>query len=88
MQRLIDESQLQCTLALIPMEQRTFRKAVETAEEAPTVNAVLMENIDKMIAEILNLDYNDFDAYEGASIEPQVSRDDVIEIINKYCKEK
>ena len=37
MQRLISESRLQETLALIPMEERTFRKAVETAEEAETV---------------------------------------------------
>ena len=37
MGRLIDETLLQETLAKIPMEQRTFRKAVETAEEATTV---------------------------------------------------
>ena len=37
MQRLINEWRLQETLALIPMEKRTFRKAVETAEEAETV---------------------------------------------------
>ena len=38
--RIIDETLLQETLAKIPMEERTFRKAVETAEELPTVKAI------------------------------------------------
>ena len=40
MGRLIDETLLQETLAKIPMEERTFRKAVETVEELPTVEAI------------------------------------------------
>lgn len=40
MGRLINETLLQETLAKIPMEERTFRKAVETAEELLTVDAI------------------------------------------------
>ena len=38
--RLIDETEYQERLAKIPMKERTFRKAVEVAEEAPTIDAV------------------------------------------------
>ena len=34
--RLIDESEYQCVLARIPMEERTFRMAVEVAQNMPT----------------------------------------------------
>lgn len=40
MGRLIDESLLQEKLALIPMEERTFRRTVEELENAPTVEAI------------------------------------------------
>ena len=59
MQRLISESRLQETLALIPMEERTFRKAVETAEEAETVMTIPNNptNRDMLIALYPNLRY-------------------------------
>lgn len=38
--RLIDEGLLQEKLALIPMEERTFRRTVEELENAPTVEAI------------------------------------------------
>lgn len=37
--RLIDETEYQERLAKIPMEERTFRKAVEVAEDMPTIEA-------------------------------------------------
>ncbi len=40
MGRLVDESLLQEKLALIPMEERTFRRTVEELENAPTVEAI------------------------------------------------
>ena len=40
MGRLIDEGLLQEKLALIPMEERTFRRTVEELENAPTVEAI------------------------------------------------
>ena len=40
MGRLIDESLLQEKLALISMEERTFRRTVEELENAPTVEAI------------------------------------------------
>lgn len=40
MGRLIEESLLQEKLALIPMEERTFRRTVEELENAPTVQAI------------------------------------------------
>lgn len=43
--------------------------------------------LDKIRAEIMNLDYIDEDKYEGTSIDPQISRDDVFEIIDKYKAE-
>ena len=38
--RLINEIAYQERLAKIPMEERTFRKAVEVAEDMPTVDSV------------------------------------------------
>lgn len=38
--RLINEIAYQERLAKIPMEERTFRKAVEVAEDMPTIDAV------------------------------------------------
>ena len=38
--RLIDETEYQESLAKIPMEERTFRRAVEVAEDMPTIDAV------------------------------------------------
>lgn len=38
--RLIDETEYQELLAKIPMDERTFRKAVEVAEDMPTIDAV------------------------------------------------
>lgn len=38
--RLINETAYQERLAKIPMEERTFRKAVEVAEDMPTIDAV------------------------------------------------
>lgn len=38
--RLIDETEYQKLLAKIPMEERTFRRAVEAAEDMPTIDAV------------------------------------------------
>lgn len=38
--RLINETKYQELLAKIPMEERTFRKAVEVAEDMPTIDAV------------------------------------------------
>ena len=38
--RLIDKTEYQELLAKIPMEERTFRKAVEVAEDMPTIDAV------------------------------------------------
>lgn len=38
--RLINEIAYQERLAKIPMEERTFRKAVEIAEDMPTIDAV------------------------------------------------
>jgi hypothetical protein len=43
--------------------------------------------LDKMRAEIMSLDYIDEDKYEGISIDPQISRDDVLYIIDKYKAE-
>ena len=40
MGKLIDESLLQEILALIPMEERTFRRTVEELENAPTIEAI------------------------------------------------
>lgn len=40
MGRLIDEGLLQEKLALIPMEERTFRRTIEELENAPTVEAI------------------------------------------------
>lgn len=37
--RLIDETEYQERLAKTPMEERTFRKAVEIAEDMPTIEA-------------------------------------------------
>ena len=42
--------------------------------------------LDKIKAEIMELDYDDYDRYEGAHISPMVCRDSVIEIIAKYRK--
>lgn len=42
---------------------------------------------DKIKAEIMSLDYIDEDKYEGTSIDPQISRDDVFEIIDQYMAE-
>lgn len=47
-----------------------------------------LERIDKIRAEIMELDYDDYDGYEGAHISPMVCRDLVIEIIDKYRKEQ
>ena len=38
--RLIDEIAYQCRIAKIPVEERTFVKAWETAQEMPTIDAV------------------------------------------------
>ena len=38
--RVIDETEYQELLAKIPMEERTFRRAVEAAEDMPTIDAV------------------------------------------------
>lgn len=47
-----------------------------------------MDALDKIRAEIMELDYDDYDRYEGANISPMVCRDLVIEIIDKYRKEQ
>ena len=39
--------------------------------------------LDEIRAEIMKLDYIDEDKYEGTSIDPQISRDDVLEIVEK-----
>lgn len=51
MGRLIDESLLQEKLALIPMEERTFRRTVEELENAPTVEAIPKVDIQKALKE-------------------------------------
>lgn len=43
--------------------------------------------LDKIIAEIMELDYDDYDRYEGTNISPMVCRDLVMEIIDKYKTE-
>jgi hypothetical protein len=45
------------------------------------------DTLDKIRAEIMSLDYIDEDKYEGISIDPQISRDDVLYIIDKYKAE-
>lgn len=60
MGRLIDESLLQERLALIPMEERTFRRTVEELENAPTVEAILkakVKNISDNVLTIVREDY-------------------------------
>lgn len=49
--------------------------------------AVPMENIDKMIAEIDNLQFIQTEMEYNGAIKKVISKDDVLEIINKYCKE-
>lgn len=50
-------------------------------------NAVPMENIDKMITEIDNLQFIHTELEYNGAIKKVISKDDVLEIINKYCKE-
>ena len=52
MGRLIDESLLQEKLALIPMEERTFRRTVEELENAPTVEARLKADLEAILVEL------------------------------------
>ena len=83
MGRLIDETTLQETLALIPMEERTFRKAVETIEDSPTVDAIPRERIEQM-----EKDIDEMQAWGDNFGDIYLSYDKVKEIIHKYTKEQ
>ena len=63
---------------MIPSRYRGMEKAQKE------INTVL----DDIRAEIMDLDYDDYDGYEGAHISPMVCRDSVMEIINKHKIEK
>lgn len=52
MGKLIDEGLLQEKLALIPMEERTFRRTVEELENASPVEAIPKDQINKAIEKI------------------------------------
>jgi hypothetical protein len=58
MGKLIDESLLQEKLALIPMEERTFRRTVEELENAPTVEAIPKEEVRQFIENIQKIKDN------------------------------
>ena len=59
---------------MIPSRYRGTEKAQKE------INAVL----DDIRAEIMELDYDDYDGYEGTHISPMICRDSVMEIINKH----
>lgn len=49
-------------------------------------NSVPMENIDKMIAEIDNLQFIHTELEYNGAVKKVISQSDVLDIINKYCK--
>lgn len=61
-------------------DNKTCRKSEVPKESCEDV-------LDKIRTEIMNLDCIDEDKYEGTSIDPQISRDDVLAIIDKYRTE-
>lgn len=49
--KLINETEYQNKIAMIPMEERTFVKAWQTAQEMPTVEAIPIEWINNWAKE-------------------------------------
>ena len=74
--RLIDEAEYQCVLAKIPMDERTFRKAVEVAQDMPTVC-----DIEQIRAEIEKERQACIDAHDQYGA---VAIGEVLKIFDKY----